>query len=213
MRPKAGVPDRRRSPRRRTVKADGTFRGNQTYTIRYTDAPSERYTVSFDGRFLADGAVGTLRARMQTTQEAQATYPCVQRPADLDRAGMSTVCGMSARSQRSRSPRARRRTSSSSMTSSSATATRPSRASIVEVHYVGVSQKTGQQFDASWDRGDTFKFGLGKGQVIRGWDEGVAGMKVGGRRKITIPPDMAYGAARRGRRDRARTRRSCSSST
>ena len=51
----------------------------------------------------------------------------------------------------------------------------------------------GRQFDASWDRGDTFKFGLGKGQVIRGWDEGVAGMKVGGRRRITIPPDMAYG--------------------
>ena len=65
--------------------------------------------------------------------------------------------------------------------------------SIVEVHYVGVSWKTGRQFDASWDRSDTFKFGLGKGQVIRGWDEGVAGMKVGGRRRITIPPDMAYG--------------------
>jgi len=65
---------------------------------------------------------------------------------------------------------------------------------IVEVHYVGVSYKTKQQFDASWDRGDTFKFGLGKGQVIRGWDEGVAGMRVGGRRKITIPPDLAYGA-------------------
>ena len=66
--------------------------------------------------------------------------------------------------------------------------------SIVEVHYVGVSWKTGNQFDASWDRGETFKFGLGKGQVIRGWDEGVAGMKVGGRRRITIPPDLAYGA-------------------
>ena len=65
--------------------------------------------------------------------------------------------------------------------------------SIVEVHYVGVSWKTGRQFDASWDRADTFKFGLGKGQVIRGWDEGVAGMKAGGRRRITIPPDMAYG--------------------
>ena len=64
---------------------------------------------------------------------------------------------------------------------------------VVEVHYVGVSWATGNQFDASWDRGDTFKFGLGKVQVIRGWDEGVAGMKVGGRRKITIPPDMAYG--------------------
>ena len=64
---------------------------------------------------------------------------------------------------------------------------------VVEVHYVGVSWSSGRQFDASWDRGDTFKFGLGKGQVIRGWDEGVAGMKVGGRRRITIPPDMAYG--------------------
>ena len=64
---------------------------------------------------------------------------------------------------------------------------------IVEVHYVGVSWQTRKQFDASWDRGDTFKFGLGKGQVIQGWDEGVQGMKVGGRRKITIPPQMAYG--------------------
>lgn len=63
----------------------------------------------------------------------------------------------------------------------------------VEVHYVGVSWRTGQQFDASWDRGQTFKFGLGKGQVIAGWDQGVAGMKVGGRRRITIPPMLAYG--------------------
>jgi peptidylprolyl isomerase len=64
---------------------------------------------------------------------------------------------------------------------------------VVEVHYVGVSWRSGQQFDASWDRGDTFKFGLGKGQVIPGWDQGVAGMKVGGRRRITIPPMLAYG--------------------
>jgi peptidylprolyl isomerase len=64
---------------------------------------------------------------------------------------------------------------------------------IVEVHYVGVSWKNGKQFDASWDRGDTFKFALGKGQVIQGWDQGVAGMKVGGRRRITIPPNLAYG--------------------
>ena len=64
---------------------------------------------------------------------------------------------------------------------------------VVEVHYVGVSWQTGEQFDASWDRGKTFKFGLGKGQVIPGWDQGVAGMKVGGRRRITIPPDLAYG--------------------
>ncbi len=64
---------------------------------------------------------------------------------------------------------------------------------VVEVHYVGVSWKTGKQFDASWDSGKTFKFGLGKGQVIPGWDQGVAGMKVGGRRRITIPPNLAYG--------------------
>jgi peptidylprolyl isomerase len=64
---------------------------------------------------------------------------------------------------------------------------------VVEVHYVGVSWSTGQEFDASWNRGDTFKFGLGKGQVIQGWDQGVAGMKVGGRRRITIPPNLAYG--------------------
>jgi peptidylprolyl isomerase len=64
---------------------------------------------------------------------------------------------------------------------------------VVEVHYVGVSWATGRQFDASWDRGDTFTFGLGKGQVIPGWDQGVAGMQVGGRRRITIPPQLAYG--------------------
>jgi peptidylprolyl isomerase len=64
---------------------------------------------------------------------------------------------------------------------------------IVEVHYVGVSWSTGRQFDASWDRGDTFKFGLGKGDVIAGWDQGVAGMRVGGRRRITIPPLLGYG--------------------
>jgi peptidylprolyl isomerase len=64
---------------------------------------------------------------------------------------------------------------------------------VVEVHYVGVSWSTGEEFDASWDRGDTFKFGLGKGQVIPGWDQGVAGMKVGGRRRITIPPQLGYG--------------------
>lgn len=63
----------------------------------------------------------------------------------------------------------------------------------VEVHYVGVSWRTRTQFDASWDRGETFSFGLGAGQVISGWDQGVAGMKVGGRRRITIPPSLAYG--------------------
>ncbi len=65
--------------------------------------------------------------------------------------------------------------------------------SVVEVHYVGVSWASGAQFDASWDRGDTFKFTLGKGHVIAGWDQGVAGMRVGGRRRITIPPALAYG--------------------
>ncbi|HEU5152935.1 MAG TPA: FKBP-type peptidyl-prolyl cis-trans isomerase [Iamia sp.] len=64
----------------------------------------------------------------------------------------------------------------------------------VEVHYVGVSWSNGQQFDASWDRGDTFGFRLGRGQVIQGWDDGVAGMRVGGRRRITIPPEQGYGA-------------------
>src|SRR3954471_17303124 len=64
---------------------------------------------------------------------------------------------------------------------------------IVEVHYVGVSWQSAKQFDASSHPGGTFKFGRGKGQVIPGWDQGVAGMKVGGRRRITIPPDLAYG--------------------
>jgi peptidylprolyl isomerase len=63
----------------------------------------------------------------------------------------------------------------------------------VEVHYVGVSWRTRQQFDASWDRNDPFSFRLGGGQVISGWDEGVAGMKVGGRRRLVIPPGKAYG--------------------
>ncbi len=65
----------------------------------------------------------------------------------------------------------------------------------VNVHYVGVAWSTRQQFDASWDRDDIFSFGLGQGQVIAGWDEGVAGMKVGGRRRITIPPHKGYGKA------------------
>lgn len=63
----------------------------------------------------------------------------------------------------------------------------------VTVHYVGVAWSDGKQFDASWDRGDTFEFRLGAGQVISGWDEGVAGMRIGGRRSITIPPHKGYG--------------------
>jgi len=63
----------------------------------------------------------------------------------------------------------------------------------VTVKYVGVSYDTGRQFDASWDRGQTFPFKLGAGMVIPGWDQGVKGMRVGGRRKLVIPPDLAYG--------------------
>jgi peptidylprolyl isomerase len=62
------------------------------------------------------------------------------------------------------------------------------------MHYVGVSWSTGREFDASWNRGATFDFRLGAGQVIGGWDQGVAGMRVGGRRRLTIPPDLGYGA-------------------
>jgi peptidylprolyl isomerase len=64
----------------------------------------------------------------------------------------------------------------------------------VSVHYVGVSFSTGEEFDASWNREQPFEFKLGKGQVIPGWDAGVEGMKVGGRRRLTIPSAMAYGA-------------------
>ena len=64
----------------------------------------------------------------------------------------------------------------------------------VSVHYVGVAFSTGEEFDASWTRGQTFEFKLGKGQVIPGWDAGVQGMRVGGRRKLTIPSAMAYGS-------------------
>jgi peptidylprolyl isomerase len=63
----------------------------------------------------------------------------------------------------------------------------------VTVQYVGVNYKGGKQFDASWDRGEPFSFSLGGGQVIKGWDLGVAGMKVGGRRMLIIPPDLGYG--------------------
>ena len=64
----------------------------------------------------------------------------------------------------------------------------------VSVQYVGVLYDGGKQFDASWDRGQPFAFQLGGSQVIPGWDQGVAGMKVGGRRELIIPPDLAYGA-------------------
>lgn len=61
------------------------------------------------------------------------------------------------------------------------------------VHYVGVAYSTGEEFDASWNRGEPFAFPLGAGNVIAGWDRGVVGMKVGGRRRLVIPPDLAYG--------------------
>ncbi len=63
----------------------------------------------------------------------------------------------------------------------------------VEVHYVGVAYSTGEEFDASWNRGEPLQFRLGAGQVIAGWDQGVLGMKVGGRRQLVIPPGLAYG--------------------
>ncbi len=64
----------------------------------------------------------------------------------------------------------------------------------VTVQYVGVTYDDGKQFDASWDRGQPFPFQLGAGQVIKGWDEGIVGMKVGGRRELIIPAKDAYGA-------------------
>jgi len=63
----------------------------------------------------------------------------------------------------------------------------------VRVHYVGVAWSTGQEFDASWNRNQSFDFPLGGGRVIAGWDQGVAGMKVGGRRRLVIPPALGYG--------------------
>jgi peptidylprolyl isomerase len=65
----------------------------------------------------------------------------------------------------------------------------------VTVQYVGVGYESGEEFDASWDRGEPFSFNLGAGEVIAGWDQGVVGMKVGGRRELTIPGNLAYGPA------------------
>ena len=65
--------------------------------------------------------------------------------------------------------------------------------STVSVHYVGVAHSTGEEFDASYNRGTPLQFRLGIGQVIQGWDQGVEGMKVGGRRQLVIPPHLGYG--------------------
>lgn len=64
---------------------------------------------------------------------------------------------------------------------------------VVSVHYVGVSHANGEEFDSSWNRGEPLRFPLGAGRVIAGWDQGVAGMRVGGRRRLVIPPHLAYG--------------------
>jgi peptidylprolyl isomerase len=63
----------------------------------------------------------------------------------------------------------------------------------VTVHYVGVAHSSGEEFDASYNRGEPLQFRLGAGQVIAGWDQGVQGMKVGGRRRLVIPPHLGYG--------------------
>jgi peptidylprolyl isomerase len=63
----------------------------------------------------------------------------------------------------------------------------------IRVHYVGVAYSTGEEFDASWNRGEPLEFQLGIGRVIAGWDQGIQGMRVGGRRRLVIPPHMAYG--------------------
>ena len=70
----------------------------------------------------------------------------------------------------------------------------------VQVHYVGVAWSTGEEFDASWNRGTPLPLTVGVGQVIAGWDQGLLGMKVGGRRRLTIPPELAYGPAGAGHR-------------
>jgi len=64
----------------------------------------------------------------------------------------------------------------------------------VTVHYVGVSWSTGKEFDSSWNRAEPFSFPLGAGRVIAGWDRGVLGMRIGGRRRLTIPPALGYGS-------------------
>lgn len=73
------------------------------------------------------------------------------------------------------------------------TGVQPKKGQIVQVHYTGYLTN-GKKFDSSHDRGEPLEFVLGAGQVIRGWDEGLSTMKVGGKRKLTIPPELGYGA-------------------
>ena len=94
---------------------------------------------------------------------------------------------------RSTSRATSRRPSWSSRTSPSVTAPRPRPATPCRAHYVGVAHSTGEEFDASWNRGAPLDFRLGVGMVIAGWDQGIEGMKVGGRRRLTIPPHLGYG--------------------
>ncbi|HEU4758900.1 MAG TPA: FKBP-type peptidyl-prolyl cis-trans isomerase [Dehalococcoidia bacterium] len=75
------------------------------------------------------------------------------------------------------------------------TGAQPAQGQTVVVNYTGWLEASGQKFDSSLDRGQPFEFAIGVGQVIKGWDEGVATMKVGGKRRLTIPPELGYGAA------------------
>lgn len=72
------------------------------------------------------------------------------------------------------------------------------RGSTVDVHYLGVEYDSGEQFDSSWDRGESIDFPLA--MLVKGWQEGIPGMKVGGRRKLVVPPALAYGPAGGGHR-------------
>lgn len=64
---------------------------------------------------------------------------------------------------------------------------------VVQVHYVGVTFASGKEFDSSWDQGKPFKFAVGGGRAVKGFDRGIRGMKVGGRREIIVPPRLGYG--------------------